>query len=227
MAALITSSGGHVYDRTTGTWEGATQGSVGDGKDHGIQGPGKVWHDANGISGIEVFRPAAQSGGSDRGGSGPGAAQVTSNGTSATVAAGSGPGAPAVKQGGSAAGGAGPGSSMVVMGPDMTVLTPEDKPLKRIGIGTAQESLGGISDIGWIKTTNGWMVTPSSDAKERIEDDIIQQLGWAWRNQVAPYMGLTPIPVPDWIGNTDNYDYDWVTLEIKPKPGTVSIGGGF
>lgn len=111
MSKLITSSGGHVYDRTTGTWEGATQGSFGDGKDHGIQGPGKVWHDANGISGVQLINPQ---GSSDRAGSGPASAQVAGKATGGDY--GTGVGVGTVKTGAPNSAGKGAGSSMVVMG---------------------------------------------------------------------------------------------------------------
>lgn len=114
MSKLIMSAGGHVYDHTTGTWQGSTQGSFGDGKNHGYQGDGKVWRDANGITGIQLL---GTQGSSDRGGSGPASAQVAANATSANPA-GSGPGAASVNQGAKGAGGAGAGtgSAMVTIG---------------------------------------------------------------------------------------------------------------
>jgi len=69
---------------------------------------------------------------------------------------------------------------------DRSPLIPTDKALKRIGIGGNEESLGAISDVGWARTRTGWTAVPSSDVKERIEDDIFQEIGWQFRNTLAP-----------------------------------------
>lgn len=53
-------AGGQVYDRTTGTWEGATQGSFGDGKDRGAGLETKIWRDADGIVGVQVLSDASK-----------------------------------------------------------------------------------------------------------------------------------------------------------------------
>ena len=53
MPVSVIAAGGQVYDRTTGTWAGETQGSVGDGIDRSVmQGQVTIWHDAEDISGV-------------------------------------------------------------------------------------------------------------------------------------------------------------------------------
>lgn len=100
-------AGGQVYDRTTGTWEGRTKGSLGDGKNHHQGGETKVWRDANGIVGVErvgnQVLQKAQTAGS-------GSERVTTPGASPKGAGGTGAGSHMVTIGGPAAGGAGPGS---------------------------------------------------------------------------------------------------------------------
>lgn len=102
--------GGQVYDRTTGTWEGSTKGSVGDGKNHHQGGETKVWRDANGIVGVErvgnQVLQKAQTGGS-------GSLRVSTPGKPAAGAGGRGAGSHMVSTGG---GGSGPGSAVVTSG---------------------------------------------------------------------------------------------------------------
>lgn len=95
------SAGGQVYDRTSGSWVGANQGSVGDGVDRSASSDEvKVWRDANGIVGLE------QLGGSSPAGSGPAARRVGASastgpgnaGVSSGKGAGAGPGAGPLKQ---------------------------------------------------------------------------------------------------------------------------------
>lgn len=45
---------------------------------------------------------------------------------------------------------------------------------------------GTISDVGWADTPTGLAPVPSQDVKERIEDQIIQEVGWSVRNQLQP-----------------------------------------
>lgn len=107
-------AGGQVYDRTTGTWQGETKGSFGDGINHGYSDSGydtKVWRDAEGITGVQLIHPQ---GNSDRAGSGAASSQVASNATSDN--GGTGVGVGTVKTSGPGSAGKGAGSSMVVMG---------------------------------------------------------------------------------------------------------------
>jgi len=69
---------------------------------------------------------------------------------------------------------------------DRSPLIPTDKALKRIGIGGNEESLGVISDVGWARMWIGWTAVPFFDVKERIEDDIFQEIGWQFWNMLAP-----------------------------------------
>ncbi|QCS37358.1 DNA pilot protein [Tortoise microvirus 92] len=53
---------------------------------------------------------------------------------------------------------------------------------------------GNITSYAFMRTDDGGLsVVPSEAAKERTEDDFVQQLGWAARNQLVPAVsGLTP-----------------------------------
>jgi hypothetical protein len=115
-----------------------------------------------------------------------------------------GPGNPVVAQGpvlpGRPAGGSGPGSRFVfdMPLPNYDVLVPDDQPLKRIGVGGQQESMGAISDIGWARTATGWVPVPSSDVKDRLEDNFFMETSWFARNYLGPMFvgGQTP---PDFL----------------------------
>lgn len=60
---------------------------------------------------------------------------------------------------------------------------------------------GDITDRGWSQTSpNRWTAVPSKDVKERIEDSVIPELQWIWRNHIAdlvyPEKRRPPFPAP-------------------------------
>lgn len=115
------SAGGHVYDRTTGTWVGETRGSFGDGKDHGGGGrAATVIHDANGPVGV-MFAPAYSAG---QGGA-PSPTQQPAVGAVAPAGGGSGPAAKVVNTDGPGSGGAGPGVPGVLIWTEVSGKAPE------------------------------------------------------------------------------------------------------
>lgn len=119
------------------------------------------------------------------------------------------------------------GSSRVAAGP-WQAARPMDVPLERIGVGGPQESAGAISDIGWSRTPSGWIVVPSEQAKERIEDDAFQQVLWFSRNIVGPQLGLSQPPFPNFLGDRKNYVWNSFSNEWQPRSGTVpNVAGGF
>lgn len=71
----------------------------------------------------------------------------------------------------------------------------QDQPLKRVGNGGFTDP-GTVTDVGWFKTRHGWGLTYSESAKERTEDDLLQQLAWAARNSIGPAVVRDPIPYP-------------------------------
>lgn len=156
--------------------------------------------------------------------------------TAAPGQAGSGPGvANASTDGRAGRGGAGSGSQLRIStgvidwrNPFAWDVAPEpdgiaNKPLERIGIGGAQEAPGAISDIGWIKTTKGWVVTYSSDAKERTEDDVLAQAQWHWRNTIGPSVGIVPQPVPEFL-DLERNQFDFWSGEWRPGHGAGRAG---
>ena len=46
-----------------------------------------------------------------------------------------------------------------------------------------------IPEVGFQRTKTGYAVTPSNDAKQRMEDDLLSELAWAVRNRLLPMAG--------------------------------------
>lgn len=69
---------------------------------------------------------------------------------------------------------------------------------------------GAINSYGYMRTDSGGLaIIPSKDAKERTEDDFLQQLQWAVRNQVVPFnSGLKP-PDPREYDPGKNREWRW------------------
>lgn len=134
--SLIISSGGHVYDRTSGTWEGSTQGSVGDGVDRSVASrAGTVWHNANGVVGVQLNNPGTPTRTSSGSGSGSANNGVPGKGS----AGGTGPGAAGVVA-------ATPGNRGAFRS-QLTVSLPYDDPSKIIPLAVGGRMLA--HDAGW------------------------------------------------------------------------------
>lgn len=91
-----------------------------------------------------------------------------------------------------------------------------DKALERVPAapGQPQSEPGAITDVGYARTATGWAPVPSKDVKERIEDNIIQEAMWAFRNNVMPTFGYNkappPFPAPEgkaWVYNPLRQEY--------------------
>lgn len=64
----------------------------------------------------------------------------------------------------------------------------EDKPLERVASDPDLKAAeaGSVAGISYIKTPTGYDIAKSKDAAERLEDDTIGNLAFAWRNRVLP-----------------------------------------
>lgn len=86
----------------------------------------------------------------------------------------------------------------------------KDDPLKRVpgATGQPQSEPGAVTDVGYARTKDGYAPVPSKDVKERIEDNIIQEIMWAVRNNVLPSFGInsSPPPFPPRSGHQWNFD---------------------
>lgn len=82
-----------------------------------------------------------------------------------------------------------------------------DEPLERHGFDPGNPSLeaGSIPDVGWTRTRTGWQPVQSKDAKERLEEDVIGNLLWSFRNRLVPWVhgkgpGAPPISLAREMG---------------------------
>lgn len=46
-----------------------------------------------------------------------------------------------------------------------------------------------VTDYGYLRTPTGFAPVPSSDAKKRIEDQVVQETAWSLRNNLLPSLG--------------------------------------
>lgn len=71
-----------------------------------------------------------------------------------------------------------------------------DQPLKRTFVdpGRPHSEPGAIPDVGFARTNTGWAPVPSENVKQRIEDNIIQEVMWAVRNNLLPMFGSNASP---------------------------------
>jgi len=103
----------------------------------------------------------------------------------------------------------------------------QDVPMQRVV--SSPEALhqepGAIPEVGFQRTrTGGYAVTPSKDAKERMEDDVFSEVAWAIRNRLGPMLGGSNMDPPfkaprgkRWVWSTLNQEYQLVNGERKPR----------
>lgn len=74
--------------------------------------------------------------------------------------------------------------------------TKQDVPLKRTmtSPGSPHMEDAHVADTGWAKTQTGIAPIPSTDVKERIEDQFVPEMSWALRNYLLPNVGLGTKP---------------------------------
>lgn len=53
---------------------------------------------------------------------------------------------------------------------------------------------GTFSDYSWVETDGGFVRLPSNQAKQAMEDNLVNETMWMIRNQIAPIFGGTPPP---------------------------------
>jgi len=61
-------------------------------------------------------------------------------------------------------------------------------------LGNPAQEAGAVNDYGFARTSKGLAVVPSSDVKNRIEDQLVPETMWAIRNQLVPIFSGHPAP---------------------------------
>lgn len=104
-------------------------------------------------------------------------------------------------------------SPLVDVVPQEVTATPPGRP---------QVEPGQVPDVGHSRSNTGYPVTPSSDVKQKVEDNIIQEITWAIRNNILPSLGMnyTPPNVPlkkdhFWYFDPIRQEYRQVSKRIK------------
>lgn len=92
-------------------------------------------------------------------------------------------------------------------------------PLERVhsAPGKPHQEVGQISDVGFAKTPTGLTPVPSKDVKERIEDQMIPEIGWAIRNQLLPYLGQGDKPSKSLLPK-GTFDWEWNPWKAEWQP---------
>lgn len=122
-----------------------------------------------------------------------------------------------------------PGNNYLVPGQAQSgAVGPKDSPLERVQAapGAPHQEHAAISDLGWAKTKTGYAPIPSKDVKERIEDNLIQEVMWSIRNNLMPNFGfydpppMSPGEGRKWIYNPVRQEYQsWSNPRHRTKGG--------
>lgn len=81
-----------------------------------------------------------------------------------------------------------------------------------------QSEGGSITDVGYARTSTGWVPVPSKDVKERIEDDFVQQTLHTMRNNVLPSIGYNFNPPPFKAPEGQEWHFHVPTQEYRLQP---------
>lgn len=101
------------------------------------------------------------------------------------------------------------------------------EPMKVAPAGSAPSGeAGSITDMGWARTSTGWAPIPSKDVKERIEDNLPQELMHSYRNNILPSFGQNMVAPPFaaprgqvWWFNTLRQEYQLIPEGQRPFMG--------
>lgn len=90
-------------------------------------------------------------------------------------------------------------------------------------INPAQQA-GAINDYGFVRTPRGYAVVPSTDVKERIEDQFVPETMWAVRNSLLPMISGHPAPdprnypIPEHLKKYGADSWKWSTFHQEFRP---------
>lgn len=86
--------------------------------------------------------------------------------------------------------------------------------------GQPGKEAGHVADLHFAHTGTGLAPIPSSDAKDRIEDQFIPEMAWAARNLVAPNFGMGKKPpkslLKSFKGKYNDWEWSYTSQEWRP-----------
>lgn len=113
-----------------------------------------------------------------------------------------------------------PGDPQLISGQGDTRQYIQDQKLQRTGMNpqAMDKEAGSVPGVGWYATPTGLIPVPSSDVKQRIEDNVFHEAGHYLQNNVSPYFGGTASKPPK-----GEYHWGGVPGEWRkgPRPKTV------
>nr|QJB19996.1 MAG: DNA pilot protein [Microvirus sp.] len=80
---------------------------------------------------------------------------------------------------------------------------------------------GSVNDYGFVRTASGGLaIVPSTDVKERIEDQLIPELSWAVRNYGSANLGLSKAPSEKEFPTKPGHKWSWDVWrqEFRQRP---------
>lgn len=93
--------------------------------------------------------------------------------------------------------------------------------------GRPAQQAGWVPDVGYARTDSGLTPVPSTDVKERIEDQMIPELMWAARNLLAPNLGTARTPPKSMLPKgAESWSWSPYKQEWQPKYPSRSVPFG-
>lgn len=111
-----------------------------------------------------------------------------------------------------------PGANYLIPGQSGSYIEPT--PLK-VTPGAAQQPQsegGAITDVGYARTSTGWAPIPSNDVKQRIEDNLPQELLHFMRNNLMPSVGYNFNPPPFKAPEGQEWHFHVPSQEYRLQP---------
>lgn len=92
--------------------------------------------------------------------------------------------------------------------------------------GNPPQEVGAVSDYAYVRTEQGYAIVPSTDVKNKIEDQMVPEAMWALRNQLAPALSGLKKPDPKYYPPPAGYDdWKWSPLKQQFVPFKKPTGG--
>lgn len=93
-----------------------------------------------------------------------------------------------------------------------------EKPMSRTKSVRGFDEPGAIPDVGYVRTKTGLVPVPSSDVKERIEDNVFHEASHYFRNNVLPNFGYGEAPPKAAAGKGRTWEWSYRNQEWQSVP---------